>query len=151
MQLLIDSIYSQYIQLYKCRSIHLLLSVSFPSGPDKSRERGKGTSLVVQWLRICLPMQGTLVRSLVREDPTCCGATKLMCQNYSARAPQLLKPMRSRARMPQLLKPRRLEPVLRIKRSHRNEKPAHRNEEWLLLAAARESPRAAMKTQRSQK
>ena len=26
-----------------------------------------GTSLVVQWLRIHLPMQGTQVRSLVRE------------------------------------------------------------------------------------
>ena len=26
-----------------------------------------GTSLVVQWLRICLPMQGTQVRSLVQE------------------------------------------------------------------------------------
>ena len=30
---------------------------------------------------------------------------------------------------PQLCKPTRLEPVLRNKRSHRNEKPAHRNEE----------------------
>ena len=26
-------------------------------------------------------MQGTLVRSLVQEDPTCCGATKPMCRN----------------------------------------------------------------------
>ena len=32
--------------------------------------------LVVQWLRICLPMQGTSVQSLVREDSTCLGATK---------------------------------------------------------------------------
>ena len=37
-----------------------------------------GTSLVVQWLRICLPMQGTWVRFLVLEDSTCCGVTKLM-------------------------------------------------------------------------
>ena len=29
-----------------------------------------GASLVVQWLRICLPMQGTWVWALVREDPT---------------------------------------------------------------------------------
>ena len=29
-----------------------------------------GTSLVAQWLRICLPMQGTRVRALVQEDPT---------------------------------------------------------------------------------
>ena len=39
-------------------------------------------SLVVQWLRICLPLQGTQVRSLVQEDPTCCGATKSMHHNY---------------------------------------------------------------------
>ena len=35
-----------------------------------------GTSLVVQWLRIRLPMQGTQVRALAWEDPTCLGATK---------------------------------------------------------------------------
>ena len=33
------------------------------------------------------------------------------------------------ARAPQLLKPAHLEPVLCNKRGHRNEKPAHRNEE----------------------
>ena len=31
-------------------------------------------SLVVQWLRICLPVYGTWVQSLVQEDPMCCGA-----------------------------------------------------------------------------
>ena len=31
-------------------------------------------SLVAQWLRIRLPMQGTRVRALVWEDPTCRGA-----------------------------------------------------------------------------
>ena len=40
------------------------------------------TSLVVQWLRIRLPMQGTRVRALVWEDPTCRRATKPMCHNY---------------------------------------------------------------------
>ena len=44
--------------------------------------RKLGTSLVAQWLRIHLPMQGTRVRALVREDPTCCGATKPMHHNY---------------------------------------------------------------------
>ena len=39
-------------------------------------------SLVVQWLRICLPMQGTRVRALVREDSTHRGATKPMHHNY---------------------------------------------------------------------
>ena len=67
-----------------------------------------GTSLVAQWLRIRLPKQGTRVRALVREDPTCRGATS-PCATTT--------------------EPTRLEPVLRNKRSHRNEKPAHRNEE----------------------
>ena len=31
-------------------------------------------SLVAQWLRVCLLMQGTRVRALVWEDPTCHGA-----------------------------------------------------------------------------
>ena len=54
------------------------------------------TSLVVQWLRIHLPMQGTWVWALVWEDPTCCGATKPMRHNLS---------LRSRACKPQLLRP----------------------------------------------
>ena len=40
------------------------------------------TSLVAQWLRILLPMQGTQVQALVQEDPTCCRATKPVCHNY---------------------------------------------------------------------
>ena len=40
------------------------------------------TSLVFQWLRIYLPMQGTWVWSLVQEDSTCCGATKPLYHNY---------------------------------------------------------------------
>ena len=41
-------------------------------------------SLVAQWLRIHLPMQGTRVRALVREDPnpTCRGATKPVHHNF---------------------------------------------------------------------
>ena len=38
--------------------------------------------LVAQWLRICLPMQGTRVQSLVQEDPTCHGATEPVRHNY---------------------------------------------------------------------
>ena len=49
-------------------------------------------------------------------------------QSNKAREPQLLS-LCSRAREPQLLKPARLEPVLHNKRSHRNEKPVHRNKE----------------------
>ena len=43
------------------------------------RER---TSLVVQWLRIDIAMQGTWVGSLVQEDSTCCGMTKPLHHNY---------------------------------------------------------------------
>ena len=42
----------------------------------------RGASLVAQWLRIRLPMQGTRVQALVREDPTCRGATKPVRHNY---------------------------------------------------------------------
>ena len=39
-----------------------------------------GSSLVVQWQRILLPMQETMgLRPLVREDPTCCRVTKPLC------------------------------------------------------------------------
>ena len=41
-----------------------------------------GALLVVWWLGICLPIQGTRVRALAREDPTCLGATKPMRHNY---------------------------------------------------------------------
>ena len=41
-----------------------------------------GASLVAQWLRICLLMQGTRVRALVWEDPTCRGATRPVSHNY---------------------------------------------------------------------
>ncbi|KAJ8779945.1 hypothetical protein J1605_012114 [Eschrichtius robustus] len=50
---------------------------------QQERPRHKIT-LVVQWLRIHLPVQGTRVRSLVPEDPTCHGATKPMRHNYRA-------------------------------------------------------------------
>ena len=61
-----------------------------------------GTSLVAQWLGICLPVQGTWVRALVQEDPMCYGANKPVHHGCWACA---------------------LEPA-----SH-NEKPAHCNEE----------------------
>ena len=44
----------------------------------------RGASLVAQWLRICLPMQGTWVRALVWEDPTCRRATRPVSHNYRA-------------------------------------------------------------------
>ena len=74
------------------------------------------SSLVVQWIRIHLPMQGTQVRSLVREHSTCCGTSNPVCQNYWV--PIL-----------QLLKPACLEPMLHNRGNHHNEKLTHHYEE----------------------
>ena len=63
------------------------------------------TPLVVQWLRICLPMQGSRVQSLVQKDPTCLRAAKPMSHGAWA-----------------------LEPVLWNKRRHHSEKPEHCNQ-----------------------
>ena len=95
----------------------------------------------VQWLRICLPMKGIQVQSLVWEDAACHGATKPVRHNYWACA---LEPASHNywARVPQLLKPTCLEPMLCNKRSHHNEKLTCRNEEYPPLAATRESPRS---------
>ena len=53
-------------------------------GQHESRFRNTDywASLVAQWLRICLPMQGTQVQALVWEDPTCRGATGPVSHNY---------------------------------------------------------------------
>ena len=50
-----------------------------------------------------------------------------------------------------ITEPARLEPVLRNKRGHDSERPAHRDEEWPSLATTRESPRTETKTQHSHK
>ena len=90
----------------------------------------------MQWIRTCLPMQGTRVQSLVQEDSTCLGATKPA--NYNYRACKL-----------QLLRPGCLESVLH-KRSHCNEKPVHHIKEQLPLATTRGSLSTATKTQCNQ-
>ena len=89
-------------------------------------------SLVAQWLRIHLPMQGTRVRALVREDPTCRGATKPVRCNYWACT---LQPASHNywAHVPQLLKPTRLEP-----RALQQEKPMQweaRTPQWRVAPA----------------
>ena len=70
---------------------------------------------MTQGLRIRLPTQGTRVRALAREDPTRLRATKPASEQLSPCATTT--------------EPARLESVLRSKRSHRSEKPAHHNEE----------------------
>ena len=79
------------------------------------KRKKRGTTLVAQWLRIRLPMQGTRVWALGREDPTCRGATKPVRHNYWACA--------------KAHEPACLEPVLYNKRSHRNKKQVHHNKE----------------------
>ena len=102
----------------------------FPSVGKWINKLWQGASLVAQWLRICLLMQGTRVRALVWEDPTCRGATRPWATTTE---------------------PARLEPVLHNKRGRDSERPAHRDEEWPPLATTRESPRTETKTQHSQK
>ena len=72
----------------KIRRLKYFLSVNTWLG-SKVKNRA---SLVAQWLRICLSMQGTWVRALVWKDPTCNGATKPVSHNYWACMPQLLSP-----------------------------------------------------------
>ena len=64
--------------------VELRATVSSPSLHQQQLwvKKEPGASLVVQWLRICLPMQGTPVRALVWEDPTCRGATRPVRHNY---------------------------------------------------------------------
>ena len=62
------SILIHFYTQYDCRVCKLII--------------GSRASLVAQWLGIHLPMQGTQVQALVREDPTCRGATKPMRHNY---------------------------------------------------------------------
>ena len=85
-----------------------------------------GTSLVAQWLRICLPIQGTWVRALVWEDPACRGATGPVSHNYWACASGASALQQERPRWWEARAPRwRVAPACRNWRepSHRNEDP----------------------------
>ena len=59
-----------------------IFPLQYPRLPLQRQLEAKEPSLVAQWLRIHLPMQATRVRALVREDPTCHGATKPVRHNY---------------------------------------------------------------------
>ena len=98
-------------------------------------------SLVVQWLRICLPMQKTWVWALVQEDPTCRRATKPVRHNYWACA---LQPASHNYWRPCTYSPC----------SATREATAislHTTKSSPCLLQLEKSPRAAMKTQCSQK
>ena len=51
------------------------------SGKIDFKIKNVGASLVAQWLRVCLLMQGTRVRALAWEDPTCRGAAGPVSHN----------------------------------------------------------------------
>lgn len=49
----------------------------------RSESKGNGrTSLVAQWIKVCQPMQGTWVQSLIQEELTCHGAAEPVHQHY---------------------------------------------------------------------
>ena len=56
--------------------------LSYTIHKNQLKNELKWASLVAQWLRVRLPMQGTRVRALVWEDPTCRGATGPVSHNY---------------------------------------------------------------------
>ena len=92
----------------------LVVMVQSPSSKEPNLptiKRQWGTSLVVQWLRICLAMQRIPVQPLVWEDPSCVGAVKPVCHSYWACAWESVSHS-FWARVLQLLKPHALEPVL---------------------------------------
>ena len=78
-------------------------------------------SLVAQWIRICLPMQRAQIQSLVQEDSTCLGTTKLVSLNYWS--PCALEPSGHNycACVLQPVKPEHPEPVLCNKTSLKRE------------------------------
>ena len=89
-----------------------------------------GASLVAQWLRVCLPMQGDTGSS------PGLGGSHMPWSDW-AREPQLLSLC--------------VWSLCSATRGRDSERPAHRDEEWPPLAATRESPRTEAKTQHSQK
>ena len=126
---------SVYFKPFFSSGTHILS----PQGPVKSVLTG--TSLIAQWIRLCLPMQGTRVQCLVQEDSTSHRATKPVHHNQWARTLQPASP-HYWTRVPgacalQQDKPPQWEgraPQPRV----------------ALRAATRESPRKGTKTQHSQ-
>ena len=74
-------IHSAMHQWSKCLRSKTLLGAAGGGGGGDEDERDRA-SLVVQWLGLHLPIQGTQIPSLVQEDPTGHRTTKLMCHNY---------------------------------------------------------------------
>ena len=77
-----------------------------PMSPHKARKYIKHRDFLGGPVVENLPTNaGTQVQSLFQEDSTCLGATKLMCHNYWALMPQLMKRMHPRIHAAQQEKP----------------------------------------------
>ena len=71
------------LNLFSVPEMQAIAVLRFEEVARRRNKKSKaGASLVVQWLRTRLSMQGTQVRALVWEDPTCHGATKPVRHNY---------------------------------------------------------------------
>ena len=66
----------------KVSNTYIGMTMQYSQLISNFKNQGIGASLVAQLLRIHLPMQGTWVRALVWEDPTCHGATGPVSHNY---------------------------------------------------------------------
>ena len=82
---------NEYPWLLAHRTVWHAFGLSYSKGCgeelQKNRKPLSRTSLVAQWLRICLPMQETWVRSLVREDYTCSGQLSPCATTTDVRTP----------------------------------------------------------------
>ena len=130
--------YKYFFRYSCCKYFLVILLISHRKNIWKVWSRSdisidSGVSLVVQWLRVHQPMQGTQVQFLVWEDPMCCWSIKLVLHNNWAHMPQLLKPACPRPlqllkpacpRPLQLLKPACLRPLLCNEKSYHSEEPS---------------------------
>ena len=90
---------------HKSRTLIPFQNLGWRSMKERGSTLDLMTSLMVHWLRIHLPMQGTWVWLLVWEDSTCPRATKPMPHNYCTYMLQLLKPKHPETCAPQQQKP----------------------------------------------
>ena len=75
--------FSQSGKLFSSKADHTYAQhLRDPMARSVAHGNGCRTSLVVQWLGVQLPMQGTQVPSLVQDDPTGPRATKPTRHNY---------------------------------------------------------------------
>ena len=81
---------------FKVKHANAKMTIDSQTAPDSFIRNKMGASLVAQWLRICLPMQGTRVQALVWEEPPCCGATRPVSHNYWACASGACAPQQER-------------------------------------------------------